>query len=35
MDSTGESCSYLMIVMPFVPMKMSSQVRLDNRSTEG
>lgn len=36
MDSTGGSCLCLMIDTPFVPMKISSQVGLDNvRSAEG
>lgn len=34
MDSTGGSCLYLMIVTPFVPMKISSQVGLNNVSAE-
>lgn len=35
MDSTGGSCLCLMIVTPFVPMKISSQVGLDNVTAEG
>lgn len=35
MDSTEGSCLYLMIVMPFAPMKISSQVGMDNVTTEG